>query len=123
MRNGQRIPALAESSKQGFIYILDRRTGVPIFGMEERPVPPSNVPGEQSWPTEPFPIKPKAISRQSFVPSELAKLTPELEKACTALLATEGGMHNDGPFTQYAYDPVDSVSWNARRQQLARDVL
>jgi quinoprotein glucose dehydrogenase len=101
MRNGQRIPALAESSKQGFVYILDRRTGVPIFGMEERPVPASNVPGEQAWPTEPVPIKPKAISRQSFVPSELAKLTPELEKVCTDLLASEGGMHNDGPFTRY----------------------
>jgi quinoprotein glucose dehydrogenase len=101
MRNGQRIPALAESSKQGFVYILDRRTGVPIFGMEERPVPPSNVPGEQSWPTEPVPIKPRAISRQSFVSSELAKLTPELEKVCTDMLAAEGGMHNDGPFTRY----------------------
>jgi PQQ-dependent dehydrogenase (methanol/ethanol family) len=102
VRNGQRIPALAETSKQGYVYILDRRTGTSIFGMNEFKVPASDVPGEDNrWLTQPVPVKPKPISRQSFQPSELAKYTPEHEKACAALLGIEGGMRNDGPFTRY----------------------
>src|SRR6185436_673430 len=62
VRNGQRIPALAEVSKQGLVYILDRRDGKPIFGMEDRPVPQSDVPGEAGWPTEPFPVKPAPVA-------------------------------------------------------------
>lgn len=100
-RNGQRIPALAQVSKQGLVYILDRRDGKPIFGMEEKPVPQSDVPGEQNYPTQPFPVKPKPVARQGFVPSELAKLTPEHEKVCAEMLATEGGMQSHGPFTRY----------------------
>jgi quinoprotein glucose dehydrogenase len=102
MRNGERIPALAETSKQGFVYILDRRTGEPIFGMEELKVPQSDVPGEDDrWKTQPVPVKPKAISRQSFQPAELARYTPEHEKACAEMMAVEGGLRNDGPFTRY----------------------
>jgi len=101
VRNGARIPAVGETSKQGLVYILDRRDGKPIFGMEERPVPQSDVPGEASWPTEPMPVKPAPVARQSFKPEDIAKVTPEQEKVCTAMLATEGGMHNDGPFTRY----------------------
>ncbi len=101
-RNGQRIPALAEASKQGLVYILDRRTGTPVFGMTEFKVPQSDVPGEDNrWTTQPVPVKPKPISRQSFTPSELAKYTPEQEKACAAMMATDGGLRNDGPFTRY----------------------
>jgi quinoprotein glucose dehydrogenase len=100
-RNGKTIPALAEVSKQGLVYVLDRRDGKPVFGMEERAVPPSDIPGEAASKTEPFPVKPLPIARMSFKPSELAKVTPEHEKACTEMLATEGGMHNDGPFTRY----------------------
>jgi glucose dehydrogenase len=100
-RNGKTIPALAEVSKQGLIYILDRRDGKPIFGMEDRPVPPSDLPGEAAWKTEPVPVKPAPVGRMSFKPEELAKLTPELEKFCSEMLAAEGGMHNDGPFTRY----------------------
>ncbi len=102
VRNGQRIPALAESSKQGFIYILDRRTGKPIFDMKEFKVPQSDVPGEDNrWETQSVPVKPKAVSRQSFKPSELANYTPEQQKACGDLMASEGGLSNDGPFTRY----------------------
>ena len=100
-RNGQRIPALAQVSKQGLVYILDRRDGKPIFGMEEKPVPPSDVPGEQNYPTQPVPVKPRAVARQGFTPAELARLTPEHEKVCSEMLATEGGMQSHGPFTRY----------------------
>ncbi|ODS59284.1 MAG: hypothetical protein ABS36_02210 [Acidobacteria bacterium SCN 69-37] len=102
VRNGERIPALAETSKQGFVYILDRRTGEPVFGMDEFTVPQSDLPGEDNrWLTQPVPVKPKAIARQSFEPGELANYTPEHAKACGDLMAVEGGLHNDGPFTRY----------------------
>jgi quinoprotein glucose dehydrogenase len=100
-REGRKIPALAEVSKQGFVYILDRRDGKPVFGMEERPVPKGDVPGEEYWPTEPFPVKPPPLARMSFKPEEIARVTPEQEKFCTELYRSDGGLHNDGPFTRY----------------------
>ncbi len=100
-RNGAKIPALAEVSKQGLVFILDRRDGKPIFGVEERPVPKGDVPGEEYWPTEPFPVKPPPLARMSFKPEEIAKVTPEQEKACTELYHSDGGLHNDGRFTRY----------------------
>jgi glucose dehydrogenase len=101
IQKGKRIPAVAEIGKTGLLYILDRRDGRPIYGVEERPVPTSEVPGEESWPTQPFPLKPPALARNSFKPEELATVTPEHEKFCTDLLASEGGMKNAGPFTPY----------------------
>jgi quinoprotein glucose dehydrogenase len=101
VHDGHKIPAVAEIGKTALLYILDRRTGKPIYGVEERPVPASDVEGEQSWPTQPFPVKPGPLGRNSFKPDEIAKVTPEHEKYCRELLATEGGMHNLGPFTPY----------------------
>jgi len=101
IRNGKRIPAVAEIGKVGLLYIFDRRDGKSIYGIEERPVPASDVPGEQSWPTQPFPLKPPPLARSSFDPSEIATVTPEHEKTCRDLLASEGGMQNHGPFTPY----------------------
>ena len=83
------------------MFILDRRNGKPIFGVEERPVPASDVPGEASWPTQPFPLKPAPLGRHSFSPDEIATVTPEQKKVCTDLLATEGGMNSGGPYTHY----------------------
>jgi glucose dehydrogenase len=101
MKNGTKIPAVAVTGKLGLMFILDRRNGEPIFGVEERPIPPSDVPGETSWPTEPFPVKPTPIGRHSFSPDEIATVTPEQQKFCTDLLATEGGMATGGPYTHY----------------------
>lgn len=100
VHDGKKIPALAEVSKVGFVYVLDRRNGKPIFGMEERPVPKGDVPGEQYWPTEPWPVKPPPLARMSFKPEDFAKVTPEHEKVCRDLYEIEG-LHNDGPFTRY----------------------
>src|SRR5690606_24066709 len=63
--------------KTGWIYLLDRETGEPLYPIEERPVPPSTVPGEEAWPTQPFPTFPPAFSRQRFGPSDIANLAPE----------------------------------------------
>jgi len=98
---GRIIPAIAEIGKTGLLYILDRRNGKPIYGVEERSVPKSDVEGEQNWPTQPFPLKPAPLGRNTFSPDELAKVTPEHEKYCIDLLGREGGMHNNGPFTPY----------------------
>jgi glucose dehydrogenase len=100
-QRGQKIPAVAVIGKAGLMFILDRRNGKPVFGIEERPIPASDVPGEHSWPTEPFPVKPLPLGRHSFNPSEVATVTPEQKKYCTDLLATEGGMQSGGPYTHY----------------------
>ncbi len=72
--NGKPIKAVAQVSKQGFTYVLDRRTGAPVWPIEERPVPPSTVPGERAHPTQPFPTKPPAYERQGVTESDLIDL-------------------------------------------------
>ncbi len=69
-RDGQTIPAIAIGSKTANLFILNRETGKPIFGVEERPVPKSDVPGETASPTQPFPIKPAALSAQQMTAEE-----------------------------------------------------
>src|SRR5204863_6165787 len=66
LMNVGKIPALAQVTKMGFIWFLDRRTGEPIFGADERLVPASTIPGEQAWPTQPFPVKPQPLSRTTL---------------------------------------------------------
>ena len=77
--NGRRVSAVAQVSKQGFLYVFDRRTGAPIWPIEERPVPQSNVPGEKTSPTQPFPTKPPAFERQGFLDSDVIDFSPELK--------------------------------------------
>jgi glucose dehydrogenase len=98
---GTKIPAVAVIGKNGLLFILDRRDGKPIYGVEERPVPASKIPGEASWPTEPFPLKPPPLGRNSFSPDEIATVTPEQKKICTDLLATEGGLESGGPYIHW----------------------
>jgi quinoprotein glucose dehydrogenase len=76
MKDGKEIDAVAQLSKQGFVFILNRETGEPLFPIEERPVPASNLPGEQAWPTQPFPVKPKAYARQSITEDDLTNNSP-----------------------------------------------
>jgi len=78
----KRRPAIAEITKMGLLFILDGTTGKPVFGVEERPVPPSEVPGEVAWPTQPFPVKPVPLSRTTITRAELSKRTPEAERYC-----------------------------------------
>ncbi len=85
-QHGTHIPAVVHIAKTGLMFIFDRRDGKPIFGMEERPVPQSTVPGEKSSPTQPFPIKPEPIARISMKMDELPKnITPELTAYCEGL--------------------------------------
>src|SRR3984957_18238335 len=76
--DGKAIKAVALPSKQAFLYVFDRVTGVPVWPIEERPVPKGDVPGEWYSPTQPFPTKPPAYARQAITPDELIDFTPEL---------------------------------------------
>ena len=78
--NGQRIHAVIAANKTGFLYVFDRVTGKPVWPIEERPVPKSTVPGEEAWPTQPFPTKPPAFDRQGFTEADLIDYTPELHQ-------------------------------------------
>ncbi len=82
-RGNRTIPAVALLSKQGLLFILDRTNGQPIFDVEERPVPTANP---DEWPTQPFPIKPEPLSRNSLKLSEVSKLSPESEAFCKAAM-------------------------------------
>ena len=65
-RDGRGIPAVIQVTKMGFVFVLDRLTGQPLFPIQERSVPHSEIPGEVSWPTQPYPLKPPALSIQSL---------------------------------------------------------
>ena len=106
VRNGRTIPALGVTTKSGYLYILNRETGQPIFGVEERPVPKSDVPGELAFPTQPIPVKPPPLARVGYKPEDLVTArdtTPEHAKACAELVEKIGGVFNAGPFTPWLY--------------------
>jgi len=77
--NGRAVKALAQPTKQAFLYMFDRTTGQPIFPIDEKPVEQSTVPGEKTSPTQPFPSKPPAYDRQGFSLDDLIDFTPELK--------------------------------------------
>jgi quinoprotein glucose dehydrogenase len=82
--DGKRVEAVVFLTKQGFAFVFDRVTGRPIWPIEERPVPASDVEGEKSWPTQPFPTKPPAYSRQGVALEDAFDLTPELKTQAQA---------------------------------------
>ncbi len=97
-RNGKSIPAVAQITKMSLLFIFDRTTGEPIFGMEERSVAKSQVPGEASAPSQPFPIKPPPLARMHFQESDIYNLTPEHAHFCHELFA-KNNMFTQGPYT------------------------
>jgi glucose dehydrogenase len=98
---GRTIPAVAIMSKSGLLFLLDRVTGKPVYGVEERPVPQSELPLERASPTQPFPLKPLPLSRQTFTAADIATVTPELEAACRKLIE---GMQLGGPYIPLTYN-------------------
>ena len=85
-RGGKDVPAIAQLTKTGFVFLLDRLTGEPLFEVEERPVPAGKIPGEQYWPTQPYPVKPPPFARQSMTRDEISDVTPESRKECLEVL-------------------------------------
>jgi quinoprotein glucose dehydrogenase len=85
--DGKRIDAVVQLTKQGFAFVFDRVTGNPVWPIEERPVAKSDMPGEQTWPTQPFPTKPPAFSEQGVSLEDAFDLTPALRDAARAELS------------------------------------
>src|SRR5437899_6343935 len=77
--SGRPIKAVAVQGKQAFLFVFDRVTGQPVWPIEERPVPQSDVPGEKTSPTQPFPTRPPAFDRQGVSVDDLIDFTPEVK--------------------------------------------
>jgi len=104
-KDGKTIPAVAGIGKTSLLYLLDRTNGKPIYGVEERPVPQSQVPTEKTSPTQPFPIKPEPLARQTMTVADIATVTPELEAACRKLIA-DNHLELGGPFLPETYNHI-----------------
>ena len=76
-RDGEKIPAVAQTTKSGHVFLFHRVTGEALFPIEERPYPASTLPGEEAWPTQPLPTKPAPFSRQQFTADEITDISPE----------------------------------------------
>jgi quinoprotein glucose dehydrogenase len=124
--DGKKVPVVIQGNKTGFLYVLNRDTGVPVFPVEERPVPQSDVPGEVTSATQPFPLAPPALVPQKLSADDAWGITPEDRDFCKERMK---GLRNDGLFTPpslqgslsvpgnvggmnwsgYAYDPQHSL--------------
>jgi quinoprotein glucose dehydrogenase len=116
--NGQRIPGVFQVGKQGFLYAFNRETGDPIWPIEERPVPQSQVPGEKLSPTQPFPTKPAPYEMQGLSENDLVDFTPELRQE--ALAAVEDvvigplfnpPLHRDNGMKSPSGKPIRGAYW------------
>jgi quinoprotein glucose dehydrogenase len=97
--NGEIIPAVATVNKNALMFILNRVTGKPIYGVEERPVPKSNVPGEQTSPTQPFPVLPEPLAQNTLRRDNLYKDTPEHKAWCEKLVDDNNMLLGEVPYT------------------------
>jgi quinoprotein glucose dehydrogenase len=124
--DGKTVPVVIQGNKTGFLYVLNRDSGVPVFPVEERPVPQTDVPGEVTAPTQPFPLAPPALVPQKLSADDAWGITPEDRDFCRTVLKS---LRNDGLFTPpslrgslsipgnvggmnwsgYAYDPQNSL--------------
>src|SRR5207253_4605636 len=85
--NGRQIKAIAQPTKQGWVYVFDRTTGQPVWPIEERPVEKGTVPGEWYSPTQPFVTKPPPFDRQGVAVDDLIDFTPELRAQALQAIA------------------------------------
>jgi quinoprotein glucose dehydrogenase len=98
---GHLIDAVAQTTKQGMLYLFDRVTGDPLFPIEERTYPPSNVPGEVASPTQPMPLAPEPFARQTLTEDTLTNRTPEARAWALKEFRT---FRSGGPFVPLALD-------------------
>ena len=96
--NGQMVDAVAQAGKTGFLYVFNRVTGEPLWPIEERPVPKSDMPGEEAWPTQPFPTAPPPFARQSFTVKDLSPFIDDSAEMAGFRDEMQGA-RNEGIFT------------------------
>lgn len=101
IRNGSIVPALIVVNKGGLLFTLNRVTGKPIFDIVERPVPPSEVPGEQASPTQPFPVKPEPLTQMTISRDRLYKGEPQHQSYCERMV-DDNNMKLGGPYMPIA---------------------
>jgi len=101
-QNGKPRQVVAQATKQGFLYVFDRKTGQPIWPIVERPVPQTDVPGEWSSPTQPFPTKPAPFAKQSFTEKDINPYLPK--EAQDEVRARLRSYRNEGMFTPPSFE-------------------
>ncbi|MFL6274604.1 MAG: pyrroloquinoline quinone-dependent dehydrogenase [Blastocatellia bacterium] len=126
-RRGSSVDAVAVGTKIGHLYLLDRDTGKPLFAVEERRVPQTNVAGEQSSPTQPFPTLPHAVVPQRLTPDDVWGLTPADKEACRERLKK---LRSEGVFTPPSIEGtlifpgnVGGMNWSGMAYDAARNLI
>jgi len=105
-RNGKTIDAVAQTTKQGYLYLFDRTNGQALFPIEELPYPPSNVPGEVTSPTQPKPIAPEPFGRQILTQDMLTNRTPEAHQFVLEKFKT---IRSEGQFIPFSADKLTAI--------------
>lgn len=95
-KDGREVDAVAQVTKHGLVFVLDRETGAPLFPVEERPVPESWIEREEAWPTQPVPVRPEPLTRHHVTEEDLTDISPEAREYA---LKRFREMHYEGPFT------------------------
>jgi glucose dehydrogenase len=101
-QNARSIDVVAQATKHGFLFLFERESGRPIWPIEERPVPQSDVPGEHASPTQPFPTRPAPFARQTFAEKDINPYLPAAER--DALIQLVRSLRNDGLFTPPSFE-------------------
>lgn len=94
-RDGKKIDAVSQTTKQGYVFVFNRETGDPLFPITERPVPQSDIPGESAWPTQPLPDKPAPYARQTFTENDVNPYAENRQELMDLMRVTR----SEGPFT------------------------
>jgi quinoprotein glucose dehydrogenase len=127
-RGGRVVPAVVQLTKMGLVFVFDRVSGEPVFGIEERPVPQSDVPGERTWPTQPFPVKPPPLVRTTALTrDQLAAISPESRRECEAMFdkARSGGLYTAPGREATIWFPgtMGGATWSGGAADAARALL
>ena len=130
-RDGQEVPAVVVGTKMGHIFVLHRETGGPLLPIEERPVPASSVPGEEAWPTQPFPIAPPPLHDTELSADDAWGLSEEDREFCRSWMSR---LENQGIFTPPSLDGImmwpgfagginwGGIGWDPQRQTMVTTV-